>query len=62
MIKKISLFFFGYLLIIFVVSYINGLDETKPSIFGDWMKIITPVYIVVFIIVQKLYKKYGKAE
>lgn len=62
MIKKISLFFLGYLLIIFIVSYINGLDETKPSIFGDWMKIITPIYIVVFVILEKLYRKYVKAK
>jgi hypothetical protein len=58
MLKKTSIFFLGYFIILCILLIINNLqDKFTPSIFGKWATIITPIYILVFILIVYLKKR-----
>lgn len=62
MMKKMSLFFTGYLMMIFIIYIISTWDPYSPAIFGKWALVLTPLYIICALLVNYLIKKYDKAK
>ena len=56
MIKKTSLFLAGYFVIITALYFLFRGNQFTPSKFGFWAKIITPVYLFLFILIVTLQK------
>jgi len=57
MIKNTSLFLAGYFVIIMILYFLFKGDQFTPSTFGYWAKIVTPVYLLIFILILILKKK-----
>jgi len=62
MVKKISLFFAGYLVMISILYIISTWDKYPSAIFGKWALILTPLYIICSLLVNYFLKKYDKAK
>jgi hypothetical protein len=50
MIKKLSFLFTGYLIILTALYFSCSGDKFTPSSFGKWAMIITPIYLLIFIV------------